>query len=363
MSVKPHPKWPGFWIIRYYPEGRKIDKKTGRPGNKETRVNFEGTKAEAQALHEKLVAARHAKEPVAIEILPTIGEAYFRFAAHYRANVSATTYRDFVSSWNQHLEPFFGPLRPAYLTATVIDEYKSHRLGQKDLRFKDKKAAKPPKKKTINKELSYLSAMITWMSDKDQRLCPPLSFIIKGYPAKQVKAPLPVVPSRTEMVKLFRAAERQYRPLWIICYYGGLRKTEGTKLEGRHINWSQGYMLITGKGDKERIVPIHDKSRVYLRKHCKPGYLFINPKTHLPWVDFKKALRRAADKAKIGQHVYMHLLRHGFGVHSIQSGINPRSLQMMLGHADLKTTERYTTLAAQHLQEEMKRFGRKRNAE
>lgn len=132
----------------------------------------------------------------------------------------------------------------------------------------------------------------------------------------------------------------------MLCYYAGLRKTEATRLEAKHVNWSQNYLLVTGKGNKERIVPMHRKLCVYLRKRPKSGFLFTNP------------LRRAADKAGLDQHVYMHLLRHGFGTHGIQSGINLRTMQLLMGHSSSQMTERYTTLAAQFLTEEMRKFGR-----
>lgn len=75
-------------------------------------------------------------------------------------------------------------------------------------------------------------------------------------------------------------------------------------------------------------------------------------------MDFRKVLNRAARKAGIEQHIYMHLLRHGFGTHSIQSGIGLRSLQMMMGHSSSQVTEIYTALAGQFLSHELDKFGR-----
>ena len=115
-------------------------------------------------------------------------------------------------------------------------------------------------------------------------------------------------------------------------------------------------MTIRGKGNKQRIVPIHRKVRVYLKKRMKNGFLFINEKTGKPFYDAKKALKRAAEKAGV-DGVYMHLLRHAFGTHSIMSGISPRALQMMLGHSSITTTEIYSRLANDFLSEEMKKFG------
>lgn len=362
MSVKPHPKRPGVWIIRYYPDGRKKDPATGKPSNREENINFTGTREEAQALHDKLVDARNKNVAPQISILPTIGECYFRFTAYYKNHVAEGTFHDFTTSWKHHLEPFFSPMRPSHLTPAIIEEYKSQRLSEKDLRYKDG-TTKPPKKRTINKEISYLSVMVSWLCSPEINLCPPLPFVIKGFPRKQVKPPTPVVPSRCDIIRLLRAAERPYRSIFILCYYAGLRKTEATGLRAEHINWSQGYMLIKGKGEKERVIPIHDRLRVYLRKGAKKGYLFPNPDTGEPWVDLRKPLNRAAEKAGISQRVYPHLLRHGFGTHSVQSGMNLRSIQLLMGHYSSQVTEMYTTLANQFLNEEMQKLGRKRNAE
>jgi integrase/recombinase XerD len=95
-----------------------------------------------------------------------------------------------------------------------------------------------------------------------------------------------------------------------------------------------------------------------LRKRYKKGLLFVNPKTEKEYVDLRKPLKRAAEKAGIDQHVYMHLLRHSFGTHSIQSGIGLRTLQMLMGHSSSQVTEIYTTLAGQYLGQEIEKFGR-----
>lgn len=156
---------------------------------------------------------------------------------------------------------------------------------------------------------------------------------------------------------LIRAAERVYRPVLLLCYYGGLRKTEALTIQGRKINFAHGYMVVRGKGNKERIVPMFRKLRVHLRRRYQKGYLFTNPATGRPYVDMKRALDRAAKKSGIEQHVYLHLLRHGFGTHSIMSGIGLRSVQMIMGHSSAQVTEIYTTLAGQFLSHELDKFG------
>jgi len=349
MSVTPHPKFPGAWIIRWYPEGRKKDPKTGKASNKRERLVFEGTYAEAMAQYADLLQS--AKKP-ATTLAPTLEQAWEDFCSYYKNHVSESTYRDYLATWGKHLKPFFGQYRPAHLTQTLVEKYKTLRATQKTVR------GDFPTKKTVTKELCYISSMCTWMARPEIGKAKPLSFKIKGYSGRQIKAPLAQVPSRREIILLIRHAEREYRPIFLLCYYGGLRKNEALTLRGENVNFSQGYMIVYGKGGKERIVPIFRKLRVYLRKRYTRGLLFVNPATEKEYVDFRKALKRAADKAGLEQHVYMHLLRHSFGTHSIQSGIGLRTLQILMGHSSSQVTEIYTTLAGQYLGQEIDKFGR-----
>lgn len=162
--------------------------------------------------------------------------------------------------------------------------------------------------------IRHLSSQIT--AHPQINYARPLPFKIEGYKGKAIKAPLPIVPSRRDIILLIRAAERIYRPVLLLCYYGGLRKTEALTIQGRKINFAHGYMVVRGKGNKERIVPMFRKLRVHL-----------------------------------------HLLRHGFGTHSIMSGIGLRSVQMIMGHSSAQVTEIYTTLAGQFLSHELDKFG------
>lgn len=203
--------------------------------------------------------------------------------------------------------------------------------------------------------IRHLSSQIT--AHPQINYARPLPFKIEGYKGKAIKAPLPIVPSRRDIILLIRAAERIYRPVLLLCYYGGLRKTEALTIQGRKINFAHGYMVVRGKGNKERIVPMFRKLRVHLRRRYQKGYLFTNPATGHPYVDMKRALDRAAKKSGIEQHVYLHLLRHGFGTHSIMSGIGLRSVQMIMGHSSAQVTEIYTTLAGQFLSHELDKFG------
>ncbi|MCL2761079.1 MAG: tyrosine-type recombinase/integrase [Desulfuromonadales bacterium] len=349
MSLIRHPKYENIWTARIYPEGRKKDPKTGKPSNKRDTYHFEGTKEQALAWYASL--CHSSKTASTVPLAPTIGHAWPQFCVYYKQEVASSTYYDYLKTWDLHLKEYFGQLRPLQLKPGIIEAYKAKR------RDEISKRGNPPSKKTINKELSYISAMISWMSKPEINLCQPLTFVIKGYPGKQVKAPLALVPTREEVILLLRRASKHYRGIFATCYYAGLRKSEALNLRSSNINISQGYMLIKGKGEKQRIVPIYRKLLPYLRKRVGQEYLFTNPKTNKVWNDLKKPLDRAAKSAGIKQHVYLHLLRHSFGTHMIQSGVDLRSLQLLMGHSSSQVTEVYTTLAGSFLATQIDRLG------
>jgi len=349
MSLNPHPTLPGVWIARIYTDGRKKDPKTGKPSNKRDDYLFEGNKAEALSWYASL--CRSPKKAKVTPLAPTIKQAWPDFCLYYQNHVAASTFNDYLKTWDLHLLKWWGQYRPLQIEPKLVELYKQHRLSEKS------KRGTTPAKKTINKEISYISAMVTWMADPENNLCQPLPFTIKGFPARQVKAPLAIVPTRKEIILLLRRTERAYRAIFATCYYAGLRKTEALRLAAKDINTTQGYMIIKGKGSKQRIVPIHRKLKIYLRRKPKRGFVWLNPNTGRPYTDLKRPLERASLKAGISQHVYLHLLRHGFGTHAIQSGVNLRSVQLLLGHESIKTTEIYTTLAATFLTEEVNRIG------
>ena len=350
MSLTPHPKLKNIWIARIYPEGRKKDPKTGKPSNKRDQYLYEGDEAGARSWYASLL--RSPKTSNIVPLAPTLTQAWPAFCLYYENHTAESTYNDYLKTWGLHLEKWWGNHRPHQITPPLVETYKQTRLKQKS------KRGATPAKKTINKELSYISAMVTWMALPENNMAHQLPFAIRGFPAKQVKPPLARVPTRTEMIRFLRKAEHKYRGIFATCYYAGLRKSEALKLTGNDINLQQGYLIIKGKGSKQRIVPIHIKLRAYLCKKKRHGYLWINPETDKPYTDLRHPIERAAEKAGISQHVYLHLLRHSFGTHAIQSGVNLRSVQILMGHSSSQTTEVYTTLAATFLTDEINKIGR-----
>ncbi len=149
-----------------------------------------------------------------------------------------------------------------------------------------------------------------------------------------------------------------------LLYSGGLRVSELTGLKARQINMEQGYLRLTGKGKKERIVPLGEVSllliRQYLddetvRAHRKPGEdgLFLNRQGRsLSRQSVWNLIKKHARAAGIRKNVTPHTLRHSFATHLLENGADLRSVQEMLGHSDISTTQIYTHLSRTHIRKE-----------
>jgi integrase len=352
MSLTRHKTLPNTWVARYYPNGRRKDPKTGKPSTKQARLLFEGSEADARAWYASLLRGKRPLKEA--PIAPTLCQAWPDFCVFYENQLAKSTWRDYLCTWGRHLEPFFGRMRPGQINPGLIEAYKKKRLND-DRGVKTKTKTKP---KTINKELSYLSAMCAWMAKPEINRALPLGFQIKGFPASKTQPPEPIIIDRSDMIRFLRAADRKtFRPLFAVFYYTGMRRTEVLTLTGPQINLKLDSITVTVKGGKIEVYPIHRKIRVYLRKRKRLGYIFTNPKTSAPWKDLKWAIKRAAKKAGVEQHIHPHLFRHTFGVHAILSGIGIRALQHLLGHSSSQVTERYSKLAAAQLNIEMNKFG------
>lgn len=152
-----------------------------------------------------------------------------------------------------------------------------------------------------------------------------------------------------------------------IMYAAGLRVSELVSLPMyavRHSPVSQTWLLLVrGKGNKERLVPLHqlsfDALEAYLtiRPHfakTPSEYLFVSGAKggHITRQAFAKALKSVALACNIDPElVHPHALRHSFATHLLQRGADLRTIQMLLGHADITTTQIYTHVAQPHLQE------------
>lgn len=181
--------------------------------------------------------------------------------------------------------------------------------------------------------------------------------------------PLPKVLSHDDVAALFavlagRLEARPPRPLDLrlsalieLLYGSGLRASELVSLPRRALATDQPYLILRGKGGRERLVPVSDRAQAAAaawRGHVpeENAWLFPSGKSHLSRVRLFQLVKELAALAGIDPaRVSPHVLRHAFATHLLEGGADLRALQMMLGHADIATTQIYTHVDASKLVE------------
>ena len=153
-----------------------------------------------------------------------------------------------------------------------------------------------------------------------------------------------------------------------LLYATGIRVSELINLTMNSINWQVGFLVVMGKGSKERIVPIgktaYDCTRLYVDK-ARPtlmqkkvtDVLFLNRfGTKFTRQGLWKIVIRYAQKAGLQKKVHPHTFRHSFATHLLEGGADLRTVQVMLGHADISTTQIYTHITKERLKEIHKKY-------
>ncbi len=156
--------------------------------------------------------------------------------------------------------------------------------------------------------------------------------------------------------------ELRDRAMLEILYGCGLRVSELVGLRIDQVNLRQGVVRITGKGDKERLVPLGEEAVDWLLRYVKEARAELlrgkpsdalfpgNRAAAMTRQAFWYRIRHYAVRAGIRKHLSPHTLRHAFATHLLNHGADLRVVQMLLGHADLSTTQIYTHVARQRLQ-------------
>lgn len=167
-----------------------------------------------------------------------------------------------------------------------------------------------------------------------------------------------------EAVDLTSPQGPRNRAIIELLYGSGLRVSELCTLERRRVSLEDRYLIVTGKGSKERLVPMSEESvdriRIYLEtdtvqpKRGEEDYLFLNRRgAHLTRVMVFYIVRGLAEAAGIAKTISPHTLRHSFATHLLEGGANLRAIQAMLGHESIATTQIYLHLDNSRLREEI----------
>lgn len=223
----------------------------------------------------------------------------------------------------------------------------------------------PLARSTVARKAAALRRFFAFLADEGLRRDDPSAALPRPGTARA----LPKVLSVEDVDAMFAAiAARQARvppdPLDLrlaalveLLYGSGLRATELVSLPRNAVAPDRPYLILKGKGGRERLVPISDRARSAVaawRAHVDAGraWLFPSGKGHLSRVRLYQLIRALAAEAGIPpDRVSPHVLRHAFATHLLEGGADLRALQAMLGHADIATTEIYTHVDSRRLVE------------
>jgi integrase/recombinase XerD len=218
---------------------------------------------------------------------------------------------------------------------------------------------------TLSRKISAITGFYRFCEEEGLRADNPAL----GLARPSARRPLPRLLSHDDIAALFahiegRAAgdsapDAALRMLALVelLYGSGLRASELVTLPRRAFSTERPYLIVRGKGDKERLVPVSDRARDALKRWALrvPGdsaWLFPVRGKPMSRVRLFQLLREAAAAAGIApERVSPHVLRHAFATHLLEGGADLRVLQTLLGHADIATTEIYTHVDGRRLVE------------
>jgi integrase/recombinase XerD len=199
--------------------------------------------------------------------------------------------------------------------------------------------------------------------------------LLKENPLKAIKVAklrrnLPLLPSKEQIMNFFKHLPSPKRPLEIrdraiieLFYASGLRVGELIALRMGDFEKDPPHIKVYGKGKKERLVPLGEIAQKSLEVYLQVRASFLKGRSEALFLGTRgkpmsrqavwKVIRRIALNWPKWDRVYPHLLRHAFASHLLEGGADLRTVQKLLGHQDIKTTEVYTHIRLEHLRTEL----------
>lgn len=307
-------------VIDLYPEGRNGPR---------LQKTFYGTREEALIYERELYKAFHKEGKAHNKTISELAEDYIGWMRMHRAEKTCHEQRKML---HKNLLAFFGAMQPDRITPAIIQAYKKKRTDDGARKIH----------RMVNLELMCLRRLITWASEQGH--CdPPVKFEMLPY-----RRGIPQVITKEQVRAFFEHLSPERRSLFIVMYSGGLRKDEVCRLRLQDVRGD--VLLIHGKGGKVRMVPLTHASRRAIDdqiKHLdKRGYdgelLFPSRSTGGVLTDIRKPLATAMRRAGIEGRITPHMFRHSFATHLLEAGQDLRTIQELLGHEEISTTQIYT---------------------
>jgi len=242
------------------------------------------------------------------------------------------------SSWLRAFVRHFSPRHPRELSENEIKNFLLYLIEQKHLASA-----------TINQSFNALRFLYVELYR--------MPFKIEHLPRPKKEKQLPVVLSREEVISILSNIDNlKHKTLLMLIYSAGLRVGEAVRLRISDIDSDRKLIYLkSAKGKKDRYSLLSDTAlqnlRAYYRMYRPKNYLFegFKDSAHLSERSVQEVFKRAVRQAGIRKQVTVHSLRHSFATHLLESGVDLRYIQAVLGHASSKTTEIYTHVSQQKL--------------
>lgn len=258
-----------------------------------------------------------------------------------------------IKSYESDLKEFFAWCHnihkklPSKLTSSSINIYLGY-LFNKNI-----------KSSSVNRKLSTLKAFYIYLYKQK---------IILKIPTEDIETPkiqkkLPSTLSENEVEKLLKAPkdnniiEIRDKAMLEMLYATGMRISELVNLKEVNVDKNRQVVKVLGKGSKERLIPFGDEALYSLQKYLHKRnsrniYIFLNNRDNkLSRVGFWQRVKIYLKRVHLKSDITPHTLRHAFATHLLNRGADLRSVQLLLGHSDLSTTQIYTHIAKQRLSE------------
>lgn len=292
---------------------------------------------------------------------PTLLEEFSRYLRVQRS-VAENTLSSYLADIRQFTN-FFGDPETGVVSLDTINEesirkYLDH-LSDKDISLR-----------SIQRKITALRILYKFLNEKGY---------VNFTPVEKIKTPrlqvsLPEVFSEKEVETLIGAPDRKSllgsrdASMLELMYSSGLRVSEMLDLDLSDIKWEDGTLIVRGKRDKERWVPMGKYAMEALRHYIehargelmKTRYhdaVFVNKRgLKLTRQGFWKILKAYAVKLQFKKKIHPHILRHSFASHMLERGADLRSIQELLGHSDIATTQIYTQVTSTQLKKDYEKY-------
>ncbi len=224
-------------------------------------------------------------------------------------------------------------------------------------------------KATVSRKIYAIRSFFSFLMKNGKLKENPFDFIN----TPKIDKKIPQILTEKEMIMFLDSLsqenffELRNKACFELLYATGLRVSELTNLKIQDIDFTECVLRVMGKGKKERIVPFNDKAKEILLKYLDEAEMKFKVKNEFIFLNSRgrkiteRSVERIVQKSykevmKSNKRVYPHLFRHSFATHLLQRGANLRVIQELLGHENLSTTEKYTTLNYSDLLKVYKKF-------